>query len=104
MEDVKELAPEQSDVLAEEEGSEEEEDCDLIPSLEGPSETNTEEVGGAEPATGLRRRTRPEWPRCRTEQAWQIIMNIYYMTSYETSPLSNCKQTTLGSVFLFETR
>lgn len=66
LEEVKELTPEQSDVLAEEEGSkeevdnEEEEDCDLIPSLEGPIETNTEEVGGAEPATGLRRRNRPE--------------------------------------------
>ncbi|XP_040005814.1 coiled-coil domain-containing protein 107 isoform X2 [Xiphias gladius] len=56
---MKELIPEESDGEEEEEEEEEEglEDCELMPSLEDSYEPNTEEVL---PASGLRRRNRPE--------------------------------------------
>lgn len=71
---MKELIPEESDGEAEEEGNEEEddkeeeeeeeeeglEDSELMPSLEELYETNIEEVGAEQPASGLRRRNRPE--------------------------------------------
>lgn len=69
---MKELIPEESDGEAEEEGNEEEddkeeeeeeeglEDSELMPSLEESYETNIEEVGAEQPASGLRRRNRPE--------------------------------------------
>lgn len=73
-EDMKELIPEESDGEAEEEekGDEEEmeevdreeeeglEECELMPSLENSSEINIEEVRAEQPASGLRRRNRPE--------------------------------------------
>ncbi|KAI3366978.1 hypothetical protein L3Q82_009610 [Scortum barcoo] len=77
-EEMKELIPEESDGEAEEEGNVEEEeekdnkfeeeeeeeegleDSELMPSLEGSCETNIEEVGAEQPASGLRRRNRPE--------------------------------------------
>lgn len=40
---------------------EEEEDRELMPSLEESSERNFEDVGPVEPVSGLRRRNRPEW-------------------------------------------
>ncbi|XP_037617027.1 coiled-coil domain-containing protein 107 isoform X1 [Sebastes umbrosus] len=74
-EEMKELVPEESDGEAEEEeddDKEEEEeveeeaeeegseDCELMPSLEDPYETNIEEVGAEQLASGLRRRNRPD--------------------------------------------
>ncbi|XP_053169994.1 coiled-coil domain-containing protein 107 [Scomber japonicus] len=80
-EDMRELIPEESDGEAEEEEEEEEEevgdeeemmevdrgddkegleDCELMPSLEESPETNIEEVRAEQPASGLRRRNRPE--------------------------------------------
>lgn len=63
---MKELVPEESDGEMEddvndedEKEEEEEEDSELMPSLEE-YETNIEEVGAEEPASGLRRRNRPE--------------------------------------------
>lgn len=60
---MKELVPEESDREMEDEvndeDEEEEEDSELMPSLEE-YETNIEEVGAEEPASGLRRRNRPE--------------------------------------------
>lgn len=59
-----ELTPEESDGEAEGEGNEEEEegseDSELMPSLEEAYETNIEEVGAEQLASGLRRRNRPE--------------------------------------------
>ncbi|XP_029317450.1 protein RIC-3 isoform X3 [Cottoperca gobio] len=66
-EEMKELIPEESDGEAEEDGNEEDteeeegpEDCELMPSLEDLHETNIEEVGAEQPASGLRRRNRPD--------------------------------------------
>lgn len=61
---MKELVPEESDgemedEVNDEDEEEEEEDSELMPSLEE-YETNIEEVGAEEPASGLRRRNRPE--------------------------------------------
>lgn len=67
-EEMKELVPEETDGEMEDEVNDEdeeeeggeEEDSELMPSLEE-YETNIEEVGAEEPASGLRRRNRPEW-------------------------------------------
>lgn len=70
-EEMMELTPEESDGEAEGEGNEEEEDdkeeeeegsedSELMPSLEEAYETNIEEVGAEQLASGLRRRNRPE--------------------------------------------
>ncbi|XP_070710320.1 coiled-coil domain-containing protein 107 isoform X2 [Pempheris klunzingeri] len=71
-EEMKELMPQDSDGEAEEEQDTEEssedekegkeglEDSELMPSLEGSYEANIEEVGAEQPASGLRRRNRPE--------------------------------------------
>lgn len=78
-EEMKELIPEESDGEAEEEGNVEEEqeddkneegeeeeeedgleDSELMPSPEESYETNIEEAGAEQPASGLRRRNRPE--------------------------------------------
>ena len=69
-EEMKELQPEESDGEAEEEendNKEEEEeeeegleDSELTPSSGESCETNIEEVGAEQPASGLRRRNRPE--------------------------------------------
>nr|XP_033470855.1 coiled-coil domain-containing protein 107 isoform X2 [Epinephelus lanceolatus] len=73
-EELKELVPEDSDGESEEEGNVEEEeevdkeqeeekgleDSELMPSLEDSYETNIEEVGMEQPASGLRRRNRPD--------------------------------------------
>lgn len=72
-EEMKELTLEESDGEAEEEGSvqEEEEDAkeerkeglkdsEVMPSLEESYETNIEEIRAEQPASGLRRRNRPE--------------------------------------------
>ena len=69
-EEMKELQPEESDGEAEEEendNKEEEEeeeegleDSELTPSSGESCETNIEEVGVEQPASGLRRRNRPE--------------------------------------------
>ena len=62
-EEMKELAPEESDGEVEKEGDEKEEeeegseDCELMPSLDDSNEPNSEEVL---PSSGLRRRNRPE--------------------------------------------
>ncbi|XP_074482433.1 uncharacterized protein LOC141762273 isoform X2 [Sebastes fasciatus] len=75
-EEMKELVPEESDGEAEEEEEDDDdkeeedeeeeaeeegsEDCELMPSLEDPYETNIEEVGAEQLAFGLRRRNRPD--------------------------------------------
>ncbi|KAM7366860.1 hypothetical protein PAMP_014801 [Pampus punctatissimus] len=73
-EDMRELILEKSDGETEEEEEEEEEEggdeemekeglenwSELMPSLQDSSETNIEEVGAEQPASGLRRRNRPE--------------------------------------------
>ncbi|XP_075867520.1 uncharacterized protein LOC142877058 isoform X3 [Nelusetta ayraudi] len=68
-EEVKELEPEESDEEEEDEEEKEEEEeeeeegmeeSELMPSLEEEDVTNIEEVGAGEPASGLRRRNRPE--------------------------------------------
>ncbi|XP_059182135.1 coiled-coil domain-containing protein 107 isoform X2 [Centropristis striata] len=64
-EEMKELIPEESDgeegkVEEEEEEEEGLEDSELMPSLEDSCETNIEEVGAEQPASGLRRRNRPD--------------------------------------------
>uniref|UniRef100_UPI0037E716F8 protein RIC-3 n=1 Tax=Semicossyphus pulcher TaxID=241346 RepID=UPI0037E716F8 len=71
-EEMKELTPEESDGEAEDGGNVEEEgdikeeeqegseDSELLPSLESSYETNIEEVGAEQLASGLRRRNRPE--------------------------------------------
>ncbi|XP_049422152.1 coiled-coil domain-containing protein 107 isoform X1 [Epinephelus fuscoguttatus] len=73
-EEMKELVPEESDGESEEEGNVEEEeevdkeqeeeegleDSELMPSLEDSYETNIEEVGMEQLASGLRRRNRPD--------------------------------------------
>lgn len=61
---VKELLPEEANTPAKEDRSQdemEEEDCELMPSLEESSERNVEDVRQVEPVSGLRRRNRPEW-------------------------------------------
>ncbi|XP_069012567.1 resistance to inhibitors of cholinesterase protein 3 isoform X2 [Embiotoca jacksoni] len=59
--DGEEAAEEEEDVEAEEEEEEEgSERSELVPSLEDSYETNIDEVGGEQPASGLRRRNRPE--------------------------------------------
>ncbi|XP_035532544.1 coiled-coil domain-containing protein 107 isoform X1 [Morone saxatilis] len=74
-EEMKELIPEESEGEAEQEGNVEEDDkeeeeeeeekegpeySELMPSLEDSCETNIEEVGAEQRASGLRRRNRPE--------------------------------------------
>ncbi len=65
-EEMKELIQEESEGEAEEDGNVEEEeedglkDSELMPSLEDSYKTNIEEVGAEQPASGLRRRNRPE--------------------------------------------
>ncbi|CAJ1055617.1 coiled-coil domain-containing protein 107 isoform X2 [Xyrichtys novacula] len=68
-EEMKELSPERSEGEGEEDGDEEEdevmeeeglEDSEMMPSLESSCETNIEEVGAEQVASGLRRRNRPE--------------------------------------------
>lgn len=61
---AKELLPEEANTPAKEDRSqdemEEEEEEDLMPSLEESSERNVEDVRQVEPLSGLRRRNRPE--------------------------------------------
>lgn len=62
-EKVKELLSEEVNTLAEEVRSQkemEEEDRELMPSLDQSSERDLEDVGPVEPVSGLRRRNRPE--------------------------------------------
>ncbi len=103
-EEMKELIPEESDGEAEEEGNVEEEeeddkeeeeegleDSELMPSLEDSYETNIEEVGAEQPASGLRRRNRPEWTHAgllHCTEMWQIITNIYYLKGFHSKRLS----------------
>ncbi|XP_071776150.2 uncharacterized protein LOC139927772 [Centroberyx gerrardi] len=60
MEEEEEDEDEEEEEDGEEEEEEELDDSELMPSLEESHETNIEDVGAEQPASGLRRRNRPE--------------------------------------------